>query len=253
MSCVSFIKYAPHESLTRFIDFYYVLKTGPELISKTVPLFAHAGSDVLVNWSNLPLNFSNNSLLIPGKVYMGGASTSVLFVDAFPNSTFVGVRFKPGGLSVFYSMKMVEISNQMIEFQDHHFCGIVGTDEGLTQRLDKFYQAKYTLATNAASAIDAVLQYKGNISVDTLAYECNVSQRSLERMFEVNVGVSPKEFINIVRFQRAVNALQKGSPSGRLQEIAFEYGYYDLAHFVNDIKKHSGLTPSKIWPNTTRQ
>jgi AraC-like DNA-binding protein len=253
MSCVTFIKYAPHESLTKFIEFYYVLKTGPGLIGRTVPIFAHAGSHVLVNWSNLPLNFSDNSLLIPGKVYMGGASTSALFVDAFPDSTFVGVRFKPGGLSVFYSMHMAEISNQMIEFQDHHFCGIVGTDEGFTQRLDKFYRAKFTSATNAASAIEAVNYYKGNISVDTLAYKCNVSQRSLERMFEANVGISPKKFINIVRFEQAVNSLQKENPTSRLQDIAFEYGYYDLAHFANDFKKHSGFSPSKIWPSTTRQ
>jgi AraC-like DNA-binding protein len=252
MSCISFVKYTPHESLKRFIDFYYVLQTGPDQISKRVPLFAHAGSDVLVNCSNLPLNFNNHSLLIPGKVYMGGAATAVLFVESFPNSTFVGVRFKPGGLSVFYRMKMIEIANQMIEFQDHNFCGLIGTDEGLAQRLDQFYRARCTYTSNAVSAIDAVFQYKGNISVDKLAYECNISQRSLERMFEANVGVSPKEFINIVRFQRVVNALQKESPSGRLQQIAYEFGYYDLAHFANDIKKHSGLTPSKILPGTTR-
>jgi len=61
-------------------------------------------------------------------------------------------------------------------------------------------------------------------------------------MFKSNVGLTPKAFSKITRFQktiREIEASKKISWSG----IAFDTGYYDQAHFINDFKNFSGFTP----------
>jgi transcriptional regulator GlxA family with amidase domain len=99
---------------------------------------------------------------------------------------------------------------------------------------------------SAALIADAVYQYKGQISVDVLAKECNVSNRTLERYFLNNMGIGPKEFINIVRFREVMIALQNGSTSGEFAKIAVEMGYYDQSHFIKEVKKRAGSIPSAL-------
>ncbi len=63
-------------------------------------------------------------------------------------------------------------------------------------------------------------------------------------MFKENVGLTPKGFLKIIRFQKAIQeieACKKINWSG----IAYETGYYDQAHFINDFKNFSGFTPQQ--------
>jgi AraC-like DNA-binding protein len=86
--------------------------------------------------------------------------------------------------------------------------------------------------------------------VEALAREAHVSNRTLERIFKENVGIPPKEFLRIVRFQEVLKRLQQ--TGGRmvsdesLLRIAFELGYYDHAHLTNEFKKYAGILPSEL-------
>jgi AraC-like DNA-binding protein len=72
--------------------------------------------------------------------------------------------------------------------------------------------------------------------------------------FRERVGVSPKRFARIVRFNRALVAIANGRAS--LGEIALAAGYYDQAHFSAEFREHAGLTPGTYlramrYPGTT--
>jgi AraC-like DNA-binding protein len=68
----------------------------------------------------------------------------------------------------------------------------------------------------------------------------------LERNFKKNIGISPKEFVNILRFQFALEKIKDNQLGKSLQDIAFESGYYDHAHLSNEIKRYTGLSPSQF-------
>jgi len=245
---VKYVKYQPNVLLGKYIDFYWTLETDSNYKTFNVPLFADACTDIFINVGDTGANFNGGSPISSGRIYMGGLSTSYKFVRCFPNSIFIGVRFKPGGLPLFFNTPLFETVDQIIEFQDNHFFSIMGLDALLPVRLDQYFLSKIKKPTPVIPITEAVHYYKGQISVDQLAQKCNVSNRTMERLFYVNMGISPKEFISIVRFQRVLKALQNGYSKGQLLQIAFEMGYYDQAHFIRDIKKHSGLTPSAIGP-----
>ena len=70
--------------------------------------------------------------------------------------------------------------------------------------------------------------------------------RHLERQFNQQIGISPKEFINLTRFNKAFEKLQRGGKQ-TLSNIAWEFGYYDNAHFTNDFKRYTGKAPTEFF------
>ena len=109
----------------------------------------------------------------------------------------------------------------------------------LTARLEK--QPSPCAAT---SAVAMALALKGMISVADLARAARVSARQLERQFDARVGISPKAFLRIVRFQEVLRATRSGVDTG-WASLALEHGFYDQAHFIKDFKTFVGRTPGE--------
>ncbi|WP_398358623.1 helix-turn-helix domain-containing protein [Sphingobacterium wenxiniae] len=68
----------------------------------------------------------------------------------------------------------------------------------------------------------------------------------MERNFKRFIGLSPKEYSNIIRFRNALNLIKKSNQNRSLLDIAFECGYYDHSHLANEIKRITGLPPSSF-------
>ena len=96
----------------------------------------------------------------------------------------------------------------------------------------------------AATAVTRALALKGLIGVAGLARAAGVSPRQLERLFSERVGISPKLFLRIVRFQEVVRATRSGRRDLGWAALAAEHGFYDQAHFINDFKAFVGRTPA---------
>jgi len=79
-------------------------------------------------------------------------------------------------------------------------------------------------------------------SVSTVARELGTSERHLRRVFRGAVGVSPKQFARLVRFERAVRAAHE-DVRGSWANIAAAAGYYDQAHLIGEFHSISGVTP----------
>lgn len=72
---------------------------------------------------------------------------------------------------------------------------------------------------------------------------CKVSERQLERKFMEHMGITPKRYLRIIRFERALKMLQ-GNSFGKLSNVAFDLGYSDHAAFTNDFRNCSGFSPN---------
>lgn len=120
-----------------------------------------------------------------------------------------------------------------------------GPDDRALQRL-----AEVLLSWSASSepnqliarAVGAVRAAGGMSRMDAVASAANISARKLERNFLEHVGISPKTYSRLVRFDRAARgiAARVGVPWSR---FALEHGYSDQAHFINEFKEFAGITP----------
>lgn len=80
-------------------------------------------------------------------------------------------------------------------------------------------------------------------SVRTVANDLGISERHLRRLFGRVVGMSPKQFERIARFERAVRSART-EPGATWTNIAAAAGYYDQAHLIGDFRQIAGTTPA---------
>ncbi|MFN0207069.1 MAG: helix-turn-helix domain-containing protein, partial [Planctomycetota bacterium] len=94
-------------------------------------------------------------------------------------------------------------------------------------------------AKQIVNAVDALVNRCA--SIDTVATQCSIGIRQLERRFQREVGITPQALLQIVRFQRAVRLLESDAP---LSRVAYEAGYSDQAHFGRKFVAFTGTTPA---------
>lgn len=86
------------------------------------------------------------------------------------------------------------------------------------------------------------LAQEANYSAPRLAERCQMSLRQLERLFKLEIGFTPKEWLKWQRLEAALVRLQ-GSES--IKEIAHSLHYCQVSHFCRDFKLHFEMTPSE--------
>jgi transcriptional regulator GlxA family with amidase domain len=82
-------------------------------------------------------------------------------------------------------------------------------------------------------------------SLDHLAAEACLSPRQFERNFVARVGLSPKLFARIARFDQAFRLKEK-LPDLDWLAVAVQCGYYDYRHLVRDFREFAGVTPPQL-------
>jgi AraC-like DNA-binding protein len=88
----------------------------------------------------------------------------------------------------------------------------------------------------------------GTARVRDLAREAGWSERHLANRFHTEVGLSPKEALRVVRFDRARRSLQRQAADGGrplLADLAADCGYYDQAHLAREFRDLAGCAPSR--------
>lgn len=82
-------------------------------------------------------------------------------------------------------------------------------------------------------------------SVDTLSRNACQSTRNFERHFKQRMGISPKYFLKVFRFENAYRMKNK-NPELDWLTIALNCGYYDYQHLARDYKDLTGLLPNQF-------
>lgn len=86
--------------------------------------------------------------------------------------------------------------------------------------------------------------FNPSTQVGRLAEIACLGKKQFERLFRECVGMNPKEYGRIVRFQRALRMIQLGSRD--YAAIAYANGYADQSHFIREFRVFSSLTPKQL-------
>jgi AraC-like DNA-binding protein len=121
------------------------------------------------------------------------------------------------------------------------FAGRVRAAEMFILRSANF-EREETVTTAAASLL---ARRGGRITIHDLASGMNVSMRQLERSFLREIGIPPKRFARVARFQAALDARVR-RPDRSWLDIAIASGYHDQMHLVHEFQSLCGLSPALI-------
>jgi len=186
-----------------------------------------------------------------------GAHTTAFAIDAFQLSN-MGVQFKPGGVFAFFGGSARAFENAHIALAD-----LWGADaERLHQRVvqaptpdDKIailFRAMVQRFEERARhpAVEIALSLFGRsphrVSVTAAAHEAEVSPKTLIRLFAEQVGMTPKSYLRVARFQRVLGRVHKAANVDWM-EVVERHGYYDQPHFIREFKEFSGFTPGEYF------
>jgi AraC-like DNA-binding protein len=237
-------EYPPHPALATYVQCYWsIASSSRELINHVLP---DGCVDVI---------FTMTEAECVAEVV--GTMQSAIHSPVNAMTTFVGVRFKPGGALPFLRLPMHELTDSFLNLNDLWD----GVGDHLAEKIHTAptIAAKVTQLENALlqevicvpdidlltlDALHTIQRAKGHISVHTLTAQLALSERQLERRFSQHTGLSPKMFARLIRFRTAAMLLQQ-QPTRPLQDLVHEIGFYDQAHFIHDFKAFSGLTPTE--------
>ena len=244
---MSYQEFRPHPALVSYIDAYWSIKT--DKVEPAVNRILPDGCiDIIISLGSDFLTEEGGFTMRSGKTYLVGTMT--LFIDTIrmDYNHLIGIRFKPLGFSHFYKFSSLhEIANSTIEFNASQIPSIHELTHNTIAILDGFFLRRLSNRRHSLSRILADIETsKGQITVRTLAKEGAIGDRQLERSFKEYLGVTPKEYINFVRYKNALEKIRNNVTRKSLGEIAFDAGYYDHSHLTNEIRKYSGLLPSEL-------
>ena len=185
---------------------------------------------------------------------IGPMSRSVI-VPGPRGETSFGVRFRPGHAARFIDAHASELLDDQGSLRELTRVPELGErvlnarDHGERVRfvthalLDANARAR-AVDTRVDRAVRLIERAQGNVSIPELALQVGLGERQLERRFLEHVGLAPKRFARVIRFEHAL-ALARHGTLGQA-ELAAHAGYSDEPHLLRDFRVLSGLTPRAL-------
>jgi len=172
--------------------------------------------------------------------------------------SFFEVIFRPNGYYKIFKIPSEKSINQILGANDifdvhiklfyEQLCGASDLQEMvflanvfLSSYLKKQKSFEYKDAITSFS--NMILRRWGLVNIKNMAYDANMSLKNFERHFTEQVGLSPKLFGCIARFNHALS-LKLKNPEENWTSIAFESGYFDQMHLIKDFNRFYGNAPS---------
>ncbi|MFK8005372.1 MAG: helix-turn-helix domain-containing protein [Saprospiraceae bacterium] len=94
-------------------------------------------------------------------------------------------------------------------------------------------------------ATNLILKSKGIISIKEVRSKLHVAERTFERHFLKEIGVTPKQFAKIIQFSSSLNQITDDDYI-RLTDVSFDNGFADQSHFIRTFKRFTGKTPKEF-------
>ena len=204
--------------------------------------------------------------------FVAGLHDTHCFVETPGTQAGIQLNLTPLGAHLLFGLPMHELTNRIVELDD-----LLGADgELLVEELQdapdwpaRFELLDRTLARrlerarpgtpDVAWAWRRLVQSGGRLPVGGLCEELGCSRKHMVRRFNEQIGVAPKTFARVLRFQHAVHMLghrdgaswldegERGAGRGMSWgEIALECGYFDQAHMNRDFRQFAGASPGEL-------
>jgi AraC-like DNA-binding protein len=196
-------------------------------------------------------------LLAPASTdVVSGPHSRFFLLETTLRQRLVGVHFKPGGAFPFLGPPLLELRNSMAPLDAlwgvmarelRERLGEARTDEERCAIVERVLLARGRGHMQHHAAVDFALREFTRVpnarTIASVSAAIGLSQRRFIQLFSEEVGLTPKVFCRIRRFQRVIRSAHQ---NGRVNwsDLAVDCGYFDQAHLIHDFQAFSGLTPA---------
>jgi AraC-like DNA-binding protein len=250
--------YVPAPPLTPFVDCFWFAHglDHNHAWERVLPIGA---MQIVMNLRNDATAIRDHSqpesaTILSGAV-LNGIYTRPLELHTDSRAATVGVSFAPGGAAPFFDRPASELHNQTVSLET--LWGTTGRQLrprllAASTPLAKFRVLDAALRTHLAAssassfvneAIEVVRAHAGTMSVRALVEQTGYSHRHVADRFQARVGLSPKRFSRVVRFQSMLSRVRERTTVD-WPRVALACGYYDQSHLIRDFQAFANMTPT---------
>lgn len=191
------------------------------------------------------------------RAWVSGAHSGFILIDALPGTSLMGVHFRAGGAARFLGLPAGRLRDTVVELDSIWSSQGVALWQALTEAQDP--RAKFALLERelvarhhrlpspdglVAEALRRFGTTPGLARIDEVVASAGVSHARFIERFDRAVGLSPKRYCRILRFQEVLRRLEQRRPVSWV-DLAGDCGYYDQAHFIREFREFSGLVPTR--------
>ena len=189
-----------------------------------------------------------------------GAHAGYFVIGTAEQSTVLGVHFKPGGAAPFLGLPAAEVSDAHVGLDDIWGSAAHTLRERLLDTpnpdarlalLERALIARLHPAFSPNPAVAYALhQLTSNPAlarVNDVRTQSGYSPKRFIQLFRGAVGLTPKVYCRVQRFQSVIRRLSQGK-AVEWANVALDGGYYDQSHLNREFRSFTGLTPSEYQP-----
>ena len=237
--------YRPGPPLSEFVDFFWIYEGYAP---------PHRGERLLpTGTSELVFSVDANGRAAGG---VSGVRSESLMLDTSTPFSVIAVHFRPGGSFPFFGVPSTELRNQGVPLDLLWGADAACARDRLWEEKtseSRFRVLEETLLTRARGRFDrhAAVRYaldvfdrsNGMRPVGDVIQRIGFSPRRFSELFRSEVGLSPKAFCRVRRFNEVLKRIERLTDVD-WADVALSCGYFDQAHFNHDFRGFAGLSPS---------
>jgi len=249
----------PARPLAGFVARYWYYE-GLDVPYERERVFPDGSSHLMVNLGDEPRRVFDRDegerVADYRRAWVSGVHTRYLVIDARRGSSLLGAQFRPGGLTPFLPVPPGELLDRVVELEE--LLGLIVRDlrDALIEAptpgakfrvLEEFLlrRARRGLPRSpaVAHALERFQRTPHMGTVDAVARGLGMSHKQFIARFRAEVGLTPKRFCRIRRFQRVITSIGRRTAVD-WPDLACACGYFDQAHFIGEFREFSGLSPT---------
>ncbi|MCX7711421.1 MAG: helix-turn-helix domain-containing protein [Clostridia bacterium] len=259
MNLLQTMKYpVKHPVLTQLINYFWEIKSD-QRVGVDHKLLPVCNADLILHFSSAIKYISAGNLESEQKrIHLNGIRSRFQIIRQSGPLDVLGISFLPLGVYPFFKTPLIEFANKNIEVVlfAHEFTSRIEEKLGLAGDTSEKLELLETellkiLNTEEIPSEEVCLIFRyfhmsiDHMDIQEFCERFGVHPRRLERIFAKYIGISPKQFQRLHRFQNVIRQLEvKRFPS--LTEVAYENEYYDQNHFIKEFKEFAGCAPSQF-------
>lgn len=243
----------PSPALCPYIQSYWYFRCDTPLpMYHEEYMHPRGGFGIVFNFGS-SVQLDGQDILDP--LFLDGTTTRSRKMGFLGRVELMGIRFHEGGAYRVLGVPLAELRDQtwLLDVLDRSSLLrlYAQLQEAISlpvrlQLLETWLMERLALGKAGNRVVPASLKLLrasgGQMSMAQLAQECAISQRQLERLYQCQVGMSPKQYTQLLRVDKAREAL-KGMSQSSTTRLSMELGFYDQPHFIREFSAVVGMTP----------
>jgi AraC-like DNA-binding protein len=247
-----------HNSLEPYVKDIYLLESKDDKAENNLPFFADGYPGIVYTESIHPFYLKPKNKRL-SDFYLFGQTIEPITLSTKGSFKLMSLILYPFAVRMLLGVNPKLLNDDCFDLNEVNIIDTASTvarirkTESVSEKLGLIAEYLNGLVKLASTntdnciklALNLIIRTKGRASIREVYKQLFITERTFERRFMNEIGISPKQFASIIQFSSSMRKLSENEFS-ILTDVGLESGYADQSHFIRTFKKYAGKTPSEF-------